>query len=80
MFLGLVDVCSMLECEHYAKCENKDGIETECVCPLLEDCPDDVNKVCGSDGRTYDNECQLRAVSCLKRKEITPEYNGTCGE
>ena len=45
-------------------------------CPAF--CPFELNKVCGSDGRTYDNECLLRAEACSSRIRITIQSQGSC--
>ena len=38
------------------------------------------NKVCGSDGVTYMNECELRIASCRHQKIISVESRGACGK
>ena len=40
-----------------------------------------VRPVCASDGRSYDNACEMRRAAC-RRKEagVTAEYVGVCGE
>ena len=37
-------------------------------------------KVCGSNGVTYPNECSLKAASCTSQTEITVSYIGDCGK
>ena len=34
--------------------------------------------VCGHDGVTYANECQMRGAACLKKEAIVAVYNGVC--
>uniref|UniRef100_T1KV29 Kazal-like domain-containing protein n=1 Tax=Tetranychus urticae TaxID=32264 RepID=T1KV29_TETUR len=68
--------CDKLKCKYYAICEaNIYGIY-ECVCPqvcLRLDAP-----ICGSNGVTYDNECELRVRSCLAQTDITIAHLGPC--
>ena len=43
-------------------------------------CPQVVNPVCGSDGVTYGNVCQLLKAFCVQRRRITVMKNGPCGK
>uniref|UniRef100_A0A671T911 Tomoregulin-2-like n=1 Tax=Sinocyclocheilus anshuiensis TaxID=1608454 RepID=A0A671T911_9TELE len=36
------------------------------------------NPVCASDGRSYDNPCQVKEVSCQKQERIEVKYLGHC--
>lgn len=39
-----------------------------------------LRRVCGNDGRTYDNECELRRQSCLNKRIVVPAMSGDCGK
>ncbi|KAL5004114.1 hypothetical protein ScPMuIL_017570 [Solemya velum] len=41
-------------------------------------CTMDLNPVCGSDGKTYNNLCQLRTDECITQKRIEVSYHGAC--
>lgn len=48
-----------------------------CVCNI--DCSHiSFNPVCASDGRSYDNPCQVKEVSCQKQERIEVKYLGHC--
>ncbi|KAL5014686.1 hypothetical protein ScPMuIL_008956, partial [Solemya velum] len=72
---GLCDGCQDQRCEFYAVCES-DGKQASCVCPT--DCVRTQAKVCGTDGKTYMNECKLRVASCRQQKFIKISTIGEC--
>uniref|UniRef100_A0A671K142 Transmembrane protein with EGF-like and two follistatin-like domains 1a n=1 Tax=Sinocyclocheilus anshuiensis TaxID=1608454 RepID=A0A671K142_9TELE len=63
-------------CKFGAECdEDSEGIW--CVCNI--DCSGyNMNPVCGSDGQSYSNPCQIREASCLKQSQIDVKYLGQC--
>ena len=41
-------------------------------------CKHNLRWVCGSDGKTYANECVMRHSACLKNDAIVAVYEGKC--
>nr|AAP92780.1 hepatopancreas kazal-type proteinase inhibitor [Penaeus monodon] len=41
-------------------------------------CPDNYDPVCGSNGVTYSNLCELERANCQSDQEITVAYDGEC--
>ncbi|XP_070206823.1 agrin-like isoform X2 [Littorina saxatilis] len=68
---GSCEKCYGVMCKFGAKCEN--GV---CVCPIL--CSTLREAVCGSDGQTYINECEMRKSACLKEMDIEVAQDGDC--
>ncbi|PVD37045.1 hypothetical protein C0Q70_04038 [Pomacea canaliculata] len=68
---GSCDVCADVVCEHGSRCEN--GV---CVCPII--CPTAGEAVCGTDGRTYVNRCELWKISCTQHIDIEVAKAGEC--
>ena len=71
------DPCSVKKCDHYATCQEENGMG-KCVCPQV--CPRILAPVCGSDGNVYDNACLMRVASCSQQKKITVASKDTCSK
>ena len=39
---------------------------------------DDGIPICGSDGKTYDNQCHMEFVACESDSDITMKHRGNC--
>ncbi|XP_042646271.1 follistatin-related protein 4 isoform X2 [Tyto alba] len=74
---GLHASCEKKYCGRGSKCVvNKDTNQPECKC--IEDCKSSYMPVCGSDGKFYENHCQLHQASCLQRKKIYIIHSKDC--
>ncbi|GBO03091.1 Agrin, partial [Araneus ventricosus] len=68
--------CSQTQCEYYAVCELDSHRRATCVCP--QRCVKVEARVCGNDGVSYINECELRVAACTKQLYITVASRGPC--
>ena len=67
----LSEACNDVKCKFGATCTNG-----RCVCPYL--CPKPYEPVCGSDGNTYRNECEMKKKSCHDDMELVVANLGEC--
>ena len=51
-----------------------------CKCPTEDDCPRDVDPVCGSDGRSYINPCRMNVEACNTEQPLVVIKKGVCGK
>ncbi|XP_053847291.1 follistatin-related protein 4 isoform X2 [Vidua macroura] len=74
---GLHAPCERKYCGRGSRCVlNRDTNQPECRC--VEDCKASYMPICGSDGRFYENHCQLHRASCLQRKKIYIIHSKDC--
>ena len=75
-----IDPCRGVICTNYGVCKPNPRalLGYQCECPVQ--CPPGISKVCGSDGRTYSSECELKRESCRRKITITISYQGSCSK
>ncbi|KAJ8360757.1 hypothetical protein SKAU_G00172820 [Synaphobranchus kaupii] len=71
--------CDEMECKFGASCVKVDG-QAHCECPSPDCNEANKTKVCGSDGVTYADQCQLKTIACRQDKDITVKHPGQCSE
>ena len=75
-----LDPCEDHECQYGGQCVVDDYNRPICSCE--EVCNDmiDFKKLCGTDGITYKNLCEMKRLSCDQQRDIKVNYTGSCGE
>ncbi|KAG5838802.1 hypothetical protein ANANG_G00227470 [Anguilla anguilla] len=71
--------CEEMECQFGASCVEANG-HAHCECPSPDCGEENKTKVCGSDGVTYADRCQLLTIACRQDKLISVKHQGQCTE
>ncbi|KPP76783.1 hypothetical protein Z043_103846 [Scleropages formosus] len=77
--MGNKTSCKDMDCKFGASCVEAGG-QAHCECPSPDCAEKDKTKVCGSDGVTYADACQLNTIACRQDKLITVKHKGQCSE
>ncbi|XP_062508629.1 follistatin-like [Corticium candelabrum] len=74
------DLCDDVDCPSNEHCEMTVETGPICVsCVVHEQCPTKPKLVCGSDDKTYLNECHMRRSACENGKKLAVKSEGACG-
>ncbi|XP_073433079.1 follistatin-related protein 1 [Dendrobates tinctorius] len=71
-------VCANVFCGAGRECAVTEKGEPTCLC--IEKCKSHKRPVCGSNGKTYLNHCELHRDACLTGSKIQVDYDGHCKE
>ena len=76
-FCGLTGPCANMTCPFYGYCV-ANQTTAQCKCDIV--CIEIYAPVCGTDGKTYGNDCHMRLQACIDQKNITVSYKGECSK
>ena len=76
-FVSTGNACGTSVCTHGSQCMTDLNGNKSCACHM---CSSIYSPVCGSDGKTYPNECHMGMISCRERRTITLKHDGNCGK
>ncbi|KAL6484389.1 hypothetical protein MHYP_G00064340 [Metynnis hypsauchen] len=71
-------VCANVFCGAGRECAVTEKGEPSCLC--IEQCKPHKRSVCGSNGKTYRNHCELHRDACLTGLKIQVAHDGHCKE
>ena len=72
-----LDRCTQITCDAGRMCKMHHG-KPRCICRRNMDCSSMFSPVCGSDGRSYNNECIMKATSCRHGFHIDKVKDSGC--
>jgi agrin len=70
--------CDKISCPLDKRCAIDQHGQPTCVC--IDECLYNQCPVCGSDGFTYNNECELQKQSCTTNRNVTMTHRGKCNQ
>ena len=76
-FCGITGPCANMTCPFYGYCV-ANQTTAQCKCDIV--CIEIYAPVCGTDGKTYGNNCHMRLQACIDQKNITVSYKGECSK
>ncbi|XP_077985511.1 follistatin-related protein 1-like [Glandiceps talaboti] len=65
-----------VQCGAGRECAETEDGEPTCVC--IKACEDKHRPVCGTNGKSYDNHCQLHREACVEGIKIHVQHDGHC--
>ena len=74
-YIIIEDLCFLKLCKAGRQCVVINKVAT---CQCVTYCPDHMHLVCGNDGRTYHNPCQLHQTACIEQRHIKVAEKGPC--
>ena len=66
-------MCTRRRCRFGEICQNG-----HCICP--RNCRNNGDAVCGNNGRTYRNKCEMMRDGCNQRIDLRVQHEGRCDE
>ena len=72
------DPCKDKKCVYNSTCVKANDNKGYCICPQCSDEP--VEYICATDGKTYNNECEVKRKACMTKSLLKTVHKGKCGK
>ena len=78
VFLPGDNPCRQLTCGPGQECHVDRSGRAACIC--APNCEPVMRQVCGTDGKTYNNQCELQRLSCMNGNSVSVRFVGVCSK
>ncbi|CAG0880899.1 unnamed protein product [Cyprideis torosa] len=68
--------CEKKSCRFGAECVETGPESADCICPTCQNAG--YEPICAINGKSYNNDCEMRRESCHTKRRILKKHSGSC--